>query len=228
MGLVKCRSLFTEKGRRPKDRSLPGIQQGLVRRRSYGQRPIAACLCLFCFVSQSRPPLGMGVDMVMLFTEVFLYFSPPLRFFSELADFGSVGLLPALFMTWLSVIGVHAVTAFRRADLTRRSLSTVRSRWEDHHGICIGLLRLKGRPCCPSSSYPSWASGYWLFCCTRTRVVRDFSVFLHIDALEFVRASDPFGVEWVAMAMSPRCCLFFFLRLCEYGKSNGARRWLSR
>ena len=36
------------------------------------------------------------------------------------------------------------------------------------------------------------------------------------------------GSEGVAMAMPPRCCSFFFLRLSGYEKSNGARWWLSR
>ena len=43
-----------------------------------------------------------------------------------------------------------------------------------------------------------------LFCCS-FKEVRDFSKFLHEDALKFARASDPLGVERVAMAMSLPC-----------------------
>ena len=122
-------------------------QQHLCTGKRSGQRSVAAATEFFSalvtvlisvpvwvFVTQSCPFSGMGVDMV--FTEVFLYSNPPLRSFSEdgsprgpwLADFGSASLFPAFFMAWLSVssstclftafIGVHAVTAFLRADLS--------------------------------------------------------------------------------------------------------------
>ena len=53
--------------------------------------------------------------------------------------------------------------------------------------------------------------------------VRDFAAYLRIDTLKYVRASGPlWGVERVAMAMSPPRCARLFVQGYVYGQLNGA------
>ena len=141
----------------------------------------------------------MGVDKVRLFTEVFLYFSLPLRYFSEdgpprgvsvspwLADFDSADRFPALFKAWLSgssstglftaFIGVHAATAFLRADLSAAvegvsSLSPSR---------CLPRARYRSR----SSTSQSLLSSKKLAQPRRQLLVRHTTVFTEVGQTVF-------------------------------------------